>query len=951
MTIRSVLSPMAIFLIAGGLCAQSAPLARAQRSRIQGELPSRLMQSQARLNGLKNGLGLERKDEFRLSASHVDELGQVHARYAQYHQGLRVWGAEAITHMQPMGAFRPETLSLKTDIQMSTQPSLQLSEVLAKIQQDLGARGAFSSEPKTELLIYPETEQIIHRFMTGAHQTPNAMEAERVVQNYRLAYYVQARLDNRADGLRHMDYLVDAHSGKILRQWSSLQTLEGEPAKGKGNALLNGEVVLDTTKIGEGFELRDLTRPSKPNRFTGKMGNVMHDMNTQEDTQTPEGAWNIVMGTVLTDADNTWGDGKNYEHGGSVENSQTAGVNAAYGLQKTWDFFKNVAGRNGIDGEGSSVWGRVHYGLNFGNAFWDPTCFCMSFGDGDPKYKDNSFAALDIVAHELGHGFCNESAKLEYLDEFGGLNESNSDIVGAMVEFYARGGATGSTIPEEAQGANWEIGEDVYTGGMPMRDMRKPSRDDRSPDAWSPDLGLIDVHLSSGPMNRAFFFMADGADISEDKGAPKYLPKGMEGIGKTNAFRIWYRAMTSYLTPTSVYADARNACLRAAQELTFEPYKGDVTVDRAVAAIQNAFAGINVGIPAGQSLDKEAPAIAGLKVSAATGMITLSVEAKDNTGVTLVEFWIDGRRHASIKQAKDNVFSYELDSTQLKQGSHRLFVKAFDASGNAGYLKAADFHIENPVQQVLINGGFEQGTGPWNWNGATEILFDADGAPQDGKPAPFEGSFFAHLGGFGHLSAEEAEGASAENISELSQRVSLPLVGQDLALKCFVRTDTEEDKGADAMDLLEVWLLDAGFKPFQKLGVVSNQEATGQYVSKVFPIQPEHQGKNAVLLFKSMENEGKPTHWYVDNVSLVMGIHASPEMDFNKDKGVNIFDLAEMAAGFGGSTASGNPAIFAMDLNGDGVIDEHDVAKLFAMDLNGDGVIDEHDVAKLLKGF
>ena len=47
----------------------------------------------------------------------------------------------------------------------------------------------------------------------------------------------------------------------------------------------------------------------------------------------------------------------------------------------TWDYYKNVHGRNGIFGNGAGSLNRVHYGNNYVNAFWDGTK--MTYGDGD----------------------------------------------------------------------------------------------------------------------------------------------------------------------------------------------------------------------------------------------------------------------------------------------------------------------------------------------------------------------------------------------------------------------------------------------------------------------------------------------------------------------------------------------------------------------------------------
>jgi hypothetical protein len=110
-----------------------------------------------------------------------------------------------------------------------------------------------------------------------------------------------------------------------------------------------------------------------------------------------------------------------------------------------------------------------------------------------------------------------------------------------------------------------------------------------SPNYWYSGIEYLDVHYSSGPMNRFFYFLSQGS--SADPAAPNYsayLPGGMTGVGNDTAARIWYMAMTEWLTPVAKYADARVAGIAAATELY-----GDSSAE--VQAVRNAFAAINVG--------------------------------------------------------------------------------------------------------------------------------------------------------------------------------------------------------------------------------------------------------------------------------------------------------------------------------------------------------------------
>lgn len=53
-------------------------------------------------------------------------------------------------------------------------------------------------------------------------------------------------------------------------------------------------------------------------------------------------------------------------------------------------------------------------------------------------------ATLDVMAHEFGHAWTENTSGLIYQNEQGALNESFSDISGVNVEFSAQQSATGS---------------------------------------------------------------------------------------------------------------------------------------------------------------------------------------------------------------------------------------------------------------------------------------------------------------------------------------------------------------------------------------------------------------------------------------------------------------------------------------------------------------------------
>ena len=547
---RLALSFVTAALAAGSLCARSP-----QETLRVNAAADRLLASRAQL-------GLDADHAFALRNANSDELGQTHGHFAQSYKGVKVWGGDVITHTDRNGNDLPATNALHKNIHLNVTPSLEATEALAVAQQDLAPLGAFSYAPTSELVVYPMSVEVVRPGRRSLDDL-NATDVTRQVVRFALAYHIHTELENAQDGIRHTDYMVDAHTGAILKKWNTLHTTA---ATGTGNSQYNGTVTLNTNTVTGGYELRDMTR--------GTGGNFVTNAAHAADTST-------AAGTIYTDADNTWGDGANYVEGSSTTaaNGQTAAVDAMFGMAKAWDFYKNVYGRNGIDGSGTATYSRVHIGNSYDNAFWSDSCFCMTYGDGS---SFTTLTALDVAGHEMSHGVCARTANLTYSGESGGLNESNSDIFGTMIEFYARGGS-GATIGNT--GGNWTIGEQLATN--PLRWMYKPSLDGASPDAWSSTIGSLDVHYSSGPMNRCFYFLSAGATTTGNT-STSYLPSGMTGLGNDKASAIWFRALSTYLTSSSNYAAARTAAISSAKDL----YGAGGVEEQAV---WNAFHGINVG--------------------------------------------------------------------------------------------------------------------------------------------------------------------------------------------------------------------------------------------------------------------------------------------------------------------------------------------------------------------
>ncbi|MGE6762416.1 M4 family metallopeptidase [Corallococcus interemptor] len=297
-------------------------------------------------------------------------------------------------------------------------------------------------------------------------------------------------------------------------------------------SMYSGHVDLKTKKEADGtYSLEDSTR--------GK-GVVTYDANNKT---TASGQ------TKITDDNDKWGEATDPARA-------KAAVDAHYGAATTYDFYKNILGRDSIDGAGEKLTSYVHVRNNYVNAFWDGEK--MSYGDGDGK-QSGPLTTLDIAGHEITHGLTERTAGLIYSGESGGLNEAFSDIMGTGVEWYAA-----KNNPEAKW--NWTVGEAAWTPNNGtnedgLRYMNDPTKDGYSVDNYKNYPKQTEVHGSSGIANNAFYLLVEGG---------KNRTSGLEvkgGIGMEDGLKIFGRALTTYMTPKTTFAQAREATIKAATDL------------------------------------------------------------------------------------------------------------------------------------------------------------------------------------------------------------------------------------------------------------------------------------------------------------------------------------------------------------------------------------------------
>jgi Zn-dependent metalloprotease len=217
---------------------------------------------------------------------------------------------------------------------------------------------------------------------------------------------------------------------------------------------------------------------------------------------------------------------------GQAPTGDPAADEAYDGLGTTFDFFAEVFGRNSIDDSGMLLDATIHFGRDYNNAFWNSAQ--MVFGDGDGDTFNRFTIALDVIGHELAHGVTEDESQLQYFNQAGALNESMSDVFGAMIKQFAG--------HETVDQADWLIGEGLFTSnvkGAALRSMKapgsafddpvlgkdpQPRHMDQFVNTFSDNGG---VHINSGIPNHAFFQVATaiGGHVWEKAG------------------RIWYDAL------------------------------------------------------------------------------------------------------------------------------------------------------------------------------------------------------------------------------------------------------------------------------------------------------------------------------------------------------------------------------------------------------------------------
>ncbi|RLD41562.1 MAG: neutral protease [Bacteroidetes bacterium] len=465
-----------------------------------------------------------------------DELNFTHIKMQQYFEGIKVYGGQIILHGSNgvLNVFNGTYF-----------PTPNIKNIIPKYEMLSAENIAFEDISKIATIGDVKSFDIKQLEYEKAVSELVIYHYDREINSEKLAWHITLR----PNFLERWEYFVDAQTGEIINKYNN--TCSDGPATANATDLNGQNRTIDTYKVGSYYYLLNATLPM----FNPGQGELPDN----------------PVGAILTlNANNTNND--NITHVASSNNTwnDASSVSAHYNGNITYNYYRTTHGRNSINGEGGTIISIVNVadenGGSLANAYWNGKA--MFYGNGGGVFYPLA-GGLDVAAHEMTHGVIQNTANLEYQNEPGAINESMADIAGAMVDR-----------------SNWQMGETItpddsqYFPTGTMRDLSNPHNGGSSfnDPSYQPMhvnekyTGSNDnggVHINSGIINYAYYQLA-------------------ENISKNKAEKLFYRALSVYMTKSSQFIDCRLAFEQAAKDI----YGNNTTEHKAVA---NAFHAVGIG--------------------------------------------------------------------------------------------------------------------------------------------------------------------------------------------------------------------------------------------------------------------------------------------------------------------------------------------------------------------
>jgi Zn-dependent metalloprotease len=467
------------------------------------------------LNQVKDFMQIEKPDEeLVLTQTIQDNLHHTHYRFRQSYKGIKVWGSEVIVHEQAgtiqslSGRYFP-TPSL-TDIKPSITASQAINTALANAQKNTPFRHLTNVQKKMLKIEESESELIIYHINDD-------------IQKPALVWH----LTIRPNLIERWEYFMDAQTGEILEKYPTHCTIDG-PRTATATDLNGVSRTVNTYEVSGSFYMIDASK----SMFNASRSTFPGD---------------VVGGIYTVDANNTTGSTLKYVTSTNNSWNNPKAISSHFNASLVFDYYKNTHGRNSIDGSGGTIYSVINVsdesGKGLDNAYWNGKA--MFYGNGRTAFKPLA-GSLDVAAHEITHGVIQNSANLEYKGQSGAINESFADVFGVLLDRN-----------------DFLIGEDIILNNSfpsgALRSLSNPNQGGTSDPGYQPktmsqfvnttqDNG--GVHINSGIPNYAFFLFSTAS-----------------GMSLAKSEKVYYRALTTYLTSKSQFLDLRIAIVKSAEDL------------------------------------------------------------------------------------------------------------------------------------------------------------------------------------------------------------------------------------------------------------------------------------------------------------------------------------------------------------------------------------------------
>jgi len=793
-----------------------------ERTELQSRRPQRIKLAEQFMEGEQTERQLQTGTAFAVKTAVLDSIGGLHVRMDQKYNGVRIAGAQTIVHLDRSDRVKGITGEAIRDLALDTVPKVGEQEAVDLVKLDF-LPGGGKMRSTAELIVHMPSDP--------------AQQDRKTVNGAALAWKVRAS----ADETTSMFYLVDAHSGRILKKESAEYSIEYSTVAGTGQS---GRFTSDVP-----FSIAQADPP--PNPYTGpyrlldpsrgnnKVVNMELKAPSEEYGGHPYWSPSTHFGAPAHfnyETMSTWGP----EGIGS-------GVDAAVGMQRIWDMLANVFGQDGIDGDGRGMISRVHIRKKtnepYGDAYWNGTE--ANFGNT----TEGSRTHMTTVGHEFGHAlFQYMLGEDNFSGEARGLNEGHGDIMGSLVYIYEKElNGVGGQFPTQ-------VPLNLITGRI-VNPLGYWAGDAQGLAYYVNNMGQKEEHTQGTAYGHAWVFLAFGASpAAGDDRYSMFLPNGMAGIGVHKAAEIWRLALAGYMDSSPTFYETRNAYIDAATELY-----GANSIE--VKAVKNAFSGIGVGFgatdTANPTVSMNNPVVNENEQSAYVAMTS-----GDDVGVMRMELRLNDVLVKTVDGFDPDSWAGYISIEGLPPGAHTLRATAFDSAG-----KSKDVQKQitlNGRNRLILNGTFEAGTASWTRSHNGIFMSNAD--------ASFLDSGFVMFGAPGQY---------------IYQTVTIPASATAATLSYRIRS--EKHPSVLPFEQLRVDVLNNSGVVLEVLENYTNYTPLGDAPSKGYR-HSSHSlaafaGQTVRIRFVSVS--AMPARFKLDNVSLVWSgpVDANMQVDVDEAEG------------------------------------------------------------------